>query len=668
MRPFSVAGTCVLLTVLAAIGTSASGTEATVTVDPSTRYQTIEAWGATTPGGTMPDALRREMIDLAVNEWGLTRLRFEGNQGNCADRGRSIEWTNDNADPLVANQAALSWDYVDWRARNWLVPFKRAVEADGDPFTLYVSFSFFDRGGSGAAPVWLLRSPGEHGEYMLDLLKRLRDVHGVTADYCTVINEPRNQNGFDAAVQAADIKALAPRLRGEGFPNTKIEFPEGVNVGNALRDMEALRDDDAVWRQVGLVAYHRYGGTQQLTQLRDLAFAKGKRTGQTEAGTLNMDVLYEDLTAGGCSVWEVYIWGALYKGSMFSYNPDGTSFTRRGAYWELQQVMRHVRPGAVRIGAASSADPQVRALAFDQRGAVTAILYNRGNESCEVTVSGLPAGVYGVTRAGDRPVSYAERGLQTASAPGAALVVTMPPHTVSALYPHGSHEPGPRAHALAGGALVPDRAELGNAAVGGGHRPGMRPGRLRMECHQRAGGGVGTAGDARGGRDAGRRADGPGRLRLPSGGQRPDAHRHEGGAAEGTRGERAACGVEYAQSDPGANLPAGGPNRAEERGYGPGGGCPELPLERCEPAARGQRFAGHSCGHPVRRIQHDRGGGIRLPVRRLGDGQSRQQGLPDADRARLPGQHAVRHPLRDGRAVNGRPAREQCAPDRQDAR
>ena len=53
-----------------------------------------------------------------------------------------------------------------------VIPFKRAVEANGEPFNIYVSPSFFNGGSSGAAPSWLLNNPGEYADYSDASLQR----------------------------------------------------------------------------------------------------------------------------------------------------------------------------------------------------------------------------------------------------------------------------------------------------------------------------------------------------------------------------------------------------------------------------------------------------------------------------------------------------------------
>ena len=138
-----------------------------VTLYPAVQHQTILGWGAASWSPPwVKQSLREALIRDAVNELGLTRLRLELPSGNGAD-GRAWEWLNDDWDPLTANWSAFNTAAADARIAEMIVPFKQAVEANGDSFNLYVSPSFFDGGSSGAAPVWLLNNPGEYAEFAL---------------------------------------------------------------------------------------------------------------------------------------------------------------------------------------------------------------------------------------------------------------------------------------------------------------------------------------------------------------------------------------------------------------------------------------------------------------------------------------------------------------------
>lgn len=402
----------------------------TVTLDPSVDYQTVSGWGASSysPPWTTSE-LREEVIREAVNDLGLTRLRLEGTSGNRSN-DRRWEWPNDNADPEDIDWSAFNTAGFDERTAETVTPFKDQVEANGELFNCYVSPSFFDGGSSGEVPPWLLHNPGEYAEFAEAFLLRLRDVHGIEADYYCILNEAGNNNPFTASVVARMIKALGPRLEALGL-RTKIQFPECVNANTSWNYIQALRNDPEVWRYIGCVSYHLYGGNDARPSIRDFAWARSLPTGQTEYMGLTMDHLYDDFTLGGVSYWEIYGIGSQFQSN---YSRLG----RTGRYWSFRQVMHYVRPGAVRIGATSD-DPTVRVLAFVKNERTTVVLIN-GAGARTVNVDNLPAGDYGVSQSvGDQPCQ--ELGIE-AVATKSGLTVSIPSNAVMTVYPYpGTNQP-----------------------------------------------------------------------------------------------------------------------------------------------------------------------------------------------------------------------------------
>jgi hypothetical protein len=413
-----------------------AGAEVTVTVKPEVRYQTILGWGASAGRAAMPDALRSDLLDAAVNDLGLTRLRLEPPRRDLEDA------VNDDDDPHHINWAAFKTERLDDHVRRAILPFKQRVEANGDPFCLYVSPSFFRGGSSGDAPAWMLADPAEYAEWAIAILTHLRKAHGLTADFYCICNEAGNNNAFTAPVVGRMIRALGPRLAAERLP-TKIEFPEGVNAGVSWNYIRALKDDPEIWKYVGVITYHLYGKNDDRPAIRDFARQRGLPTGQTEFMGTTIRNLYEDLTDGGVSYWEHYGLGGPWRGngSYFFTALAGTSFDRYGQYWNFRQVMHYVRPGAVRVEAASD-DPAVQALAFVRGGKTTVILLRTTppHEPRTVRLAGLAPGAYGVCRTlGKDP--YQEMGVQTLG-DGGTLTLAVPAGAVVTVYPHpGTNQP-----------------------------------------------------------------------------------------------------------------------------------------------------------------------------------------------------------------------------------
>lgn len=431
-RPALLAALC-LAAGLAAPGRAG---EVTVTVSPAVKHQTIRGWSCNPHylGGSAEQ--REQVIDDAVNLLGLTRVRWQQPNGNRSTM-RRWELENDNGDPDTADLAKLNTADADRFIKAYVLPFKRRVEVNGEPFELWLSPSFFKGGSTGDVPAFLLRSPGEYAEYATSFIRYLEDKYAVTTHHYAICNEAGNNNVFSPRVVIEMTKVLGERMAALGLP-TKGQFSDGINANVTWRYILAGKDDAELWKHVDVLSYHWYGGKNQpaMARIRDFARQKGLSTAQSEFMRLKIDHLYDDLTIGSVSYWSIYSLGGLGpRGQNYYLRLDNTSFRRGRQFWTLRQVLRYVRPGAVRIEATSE-DAALRVLAFDHRGRTTVVLINTTppHQPRNVTVQGLPKGNYGVCAStGGKP--YRELGVKAAD-PGGGLPVAVPPNAVLSIYPH----------------------------------------------------------------------------------------------------------------------------------------------------------------------------------------------------------------------------------------
>ncbi len=407
---------------------------ANVTIDGGTTYQTMEAWGA--PSDYLhwfPAELRPYVIDDFVNLMGCTRIRCEAGGGSAAKNRGAWEYPNDDWDPEHINWSEINRARIRDDAVSMFLPFKEKVEANGEHFSLYVSPSFFDNGSSGELLPYLRYSAGEYSEFLLSQLLYLRDSLRIEADYVTVLNEAGNGNPVTAAIIADVVRALGPRMAAAGLA-TRMEAPECANADKSWRyinDAGGLRYQDDIWQYIGLLTYHLYGVNDPARQnIRDYAWTRSLRTGQTEAMGVTINTLYDDLTLGGSSVWEIYELPNVFAVSM----QDAQSWlgSRKDNYWMLRQVIHYVRPGAQRIGATSSST-SLRPLAFRNNGTVTLVLINNtGGGTQTANITNLPNGDYGVSRA-DVGGSYHEQSIEHVT--NGSLSISVGSNSVVTVYP-----------------------------------------------------------------------------------------------------------------------------------------------------------------------------------------------------------------------------------------
>lgn len=395
--------------------------QVTVTVDPTTKFQTIEGWGHGSQnlavGWAAAEPVNFQYIDYLTDDWGLTGTRINEvgprSDGSGNDNGNcdSIDWTKFQPGP------AKSFEYM--------VYFKNRVLAEGYQPSFYSSTGYAS-GAAGQKP-WIVYHPGERAQQIWANALYWRDHYGITMNYAVITNEPHGV--LTPQILADDIKALGPRLAARGL-TTRIQFPEAVAPKTAWEYITAVKDDSDLWPFVGRLSYHNYGTADPYrAYLRDFGMARGIPTAQTEMDPDNIDNLFDDLILGGVSYWEV----AYSNSNTVNPNTGYTSFTPTRYYFQIRQVTHYVRPGAVRIGANSS-DPSVRALAFVKKSAVTTVVYNTGTAAKTVTVSGLPPGDYGLSQAAPTVIAFQELGARTVGASG-AMPLTVGPGVAATVYP-----------------------------------------------------------------------------------------------------------------------------------------------------------------------------------------------------------------------------------------
>jgi hypothetical protein len=107
--------------------------DATVTIKPDVRYQTIRGWSCNPHYLEGGKEQREQVIEEAVSSLGITRLRWQQPNGNRSNVTR-WELENDNGDPDQADLAKFNTAYADQFVAGYVLPFKRHIEAAGDPF------------------------------------------------------------------------------------------------------------------------------------------------------------------------------------------------------------------------------------------------------------------------------------------------------------------------------------------------------------------------------------------------------------------------------------------------------------------------------------------------------------------------------------------------------
>jgi len=422
---------------------------ADVVVDSSQTFQTITGWGCDsagpgaydplywTLGPTLAQSVDHEYIDYLVNDLGVTGARLaeigsrtdgKGNDnGNCD----VIDWTKFEASET--DPALTAFDF------NLLSYLQNAIVAGGSRPYFY-SNSNYQTQSTGAKP-WVLYHPGEKAQQLWSTAVYYRDHYGININNAVIIDEPLNGTPSWTAPRLRDVtNAFGPRAAAQGL-STMIQYADAENAGMEWNLITPVQNDPNMWPHVGMLDYHLYGPNDPYrSYIRDFAKAKGIKTAMTEMDPYDINLLFGDLILGGVSFSET----SYSLGNVLAQNSGYTTFTPSGYYFPVRQVYHYVRPGAVRIGTASS-DPTLKILAFSKNGAVTTIISNNANTTARtVNLNGLPPGTYGLSQTivtGQNGTTsnptFTELGKQTVGSNG-ALTINVAALAIVTLYPYSS--------------------------------------------------------------------------------------------------------------------------------------------------------------------------------------------------------------------------------------
>jgi hypothetical protein len=411
----------------------------TITVNTAVRYQTILGWGhgGGVLGGTdgafrMLDSsvagpVNHQYLDYLVDDLGLTGSRTwevgPRTDGTGMDNGDCdvIDWTKFQSNSLPLTEA------------NLLVYYKNKILAKGYQPNFYSSPGY-PTNATNQKP-WVMYHPGERAQQVWASALYMHDTYGIDINYDVIYNEPTGL--ITPAILADDIKALAPRLTSHGL-TTRSQYAEAVNPQIDWNFITAVQTDSVLWTDVGRLSYHNYGTADPYrANIYNFGLSKGLTTAQTEMDSPTFDDLYNDMTLGGVSYWEIG-----YSATNTLQADSGlTAFTPSATFFRMRQAIHYVSPGSVRIAAATS-DALLHVLSFVKGGAVTTIIDNTNAGSKVISITGLPAGSYGLSRAMPGGTTFQELGIQTVGVSGTITLTVNGGSWITTLYPYaGTNHP-----------------------------------------------------------------------------------------------------------------------------------------------------------------------------------------------------------------------------------
>ena len=376
--------------------------DVTVTLDPAQRFQTIQGFGTTQrlfddphttetfnpstrrAAAVPPASEQAKILDALYRDLGLTRVRFHP---------EGVEPVNDNTDP---GSADLSKFVLDWKAADGHIEAVKSLIARG--VTTYYASPL-------AVEPWMNESnPDEYVEWAMVMLRHWKQ-QGLEMPYFSIMNEPGYYGGLKvwSGEWLRDVtKRLGARLAAEGF-RTKLVVPDDVSAANAYPRLQVILADPQARQYVGAVAYHLYGRGNERDIAR-LAKQYDIPVWMSEYSTpddwLEWASLMHELLAEFDVSAADYMWGFFGdwdRSQLIRLKVNGSSYagfdlTRH--YYVMGQYSRYVRPGAVRI-AATSSNPDVKAVAFLDGGNPVVVVTNAGSRDHTVRLELGTAGSCG---------------------------------------------------------------------------------------------------------------------------------------------------------------------------------------------------------------------------------------------------------------------------------
>ena len=405
-----------------------------IQVQPAITHQTMLGWevlpelGQNECSAQASAAVRGELLDRAVNEMGINRLRVtlvSGTEHNVDHFARFKagqitfdEWkstwfipVNDNGDPRVINAAGFKFSHLDQQIDDAVLPLRQRLAARGE--RLYFNLAYTDFFNN--TPFEQRDDPEEYAELILAAFQHIREKYSLVPDALEILIEPDNA-AWNADQVAAAIAAAGDRLAAAGFRPAVIA-PSTASTAEALTYIDRAMANPRARAYVTDFSYHRYSAasTANIQAIAARALQQGVRTAMLEYFPGTYRELHEDLTVGGVSAWQQF--GLAFcgedaesEGVLFVFDDRSRVQLTRGARY-LQQYFRYVRLDAVRVGATTT-ESALEPVAFRNANGKYTVIVKAGRGG-PFNMAGLPDGQYGIT--------YTTPNVYNASLPDAAV-------------------------------------------------------------------------------------------------------------------------------------------------------------------------------------------------------------------------------------------------------
>ena len=438
------------------------GGAATIEVNPSVRYQTMEhfgasgAWWAQHVGGWEDEARDRVARLLFDRETGAGLTLYRYNIG--AGDGEHIGDPWRRTETFEAAPGTYDWS----RDANAVWMLKAARDAGVENFVAFANSpparmteSGRTSGGDYGRSNLRVDMHDEFARYLVDVTRHLRETEGVPVGLISPINEPlwewddSGQEGchYSAKECIAVTKALL-RAIDEGDLDVGVDIIEApLWRGAANLYVGPLMRDETIAAAVPHFSIHSYWSTRD-DKVKEVALIrrrfpdlrlwmsewtemKGGRDYGMDSALVMANVMHDDLTVASVTSWQYWIAVSRYdfRDGLIYVDEDIHAVHETKRLWTMGAYSRFVRPGYVRVDATTD-HPDLRVTAFVSPDGSETVLVAINVGDRELLVS--PGAPDGATRVAIYETS-AGRDLECVHAGDGPSALTLPGQSITAI-------------------------------------------------------------------------------------------------------------------------------------------------------------------------------------------------------------------------------------------
>ena len=403
-------------------GTNSGTNPATVTINPSTTYQTMDGFGYTLTEGScevisgMAATQQNQLLnDLYNPSTGLNASVVRISIGASDLSSSSYSYNETSGDTNMNNFSLNGPDLT------YLIPIIKKIKLINPNIKILAT--------PWSAPRWMKTNNSwiggslqtqyyaAYAKYFVKYFDAMQ-AQGISIWGITPQNEPENPHNEPSMLMNSTEQKnfinnqLGPQMAAAGYGNIKI-IAFDHNCDNTAYPIDVLNNSG----YVDGAAFHLYlGNISAMSTVRNATnknvYFTEQYTGSNGSFSGDFGWHMQNVVIGSTNNWSktVLEWNAANNPSLGPRTPGGcntclgavtvnnsTNYTKNVAYYIIGQISKFVKPGAVRI-ASSSTSGSIFSVGFkNPDGSIALVVYNSGGSSNTIkVVSGSSAFNYAV--------------------------------------------------------------------------------------------------------------------------------------------------------------------------------------------------------------------------------------------------------------------------------